>query len=236
MFMTPHRTRVPQRGLSLVELLIGIAVGLFIVAAASFTLTNHLDDSRRLLLETQLQQDLRGATDIVVRDLRRSGYWGNSQNSVWYRGTPGVVGNPYTNLAGVTADTTSASVTFNYSLDGPPHPPENDAVDSHDVAGFRLRNGAIELQLGDNNWQQVTDPTTLTITNFGVTLRTQEIDLSRFCLRPCPVGSLTCPPRQLVREFEVAIDGQATNQATVRRSMRANVRPRNDVMTGACAV
>ncbi len=62
-----------QRGLSLVELMVGIAVGLFIVAGTVTLATSQLSENRRVLLETQVQQDLRAAADIIARDLRRAG-------------------------------------------------------------------------------------------------------------------------------------------------------------------
>ena len=88
-----------SRGLSLVEMMVGIAVGLFIVAGASLVTVNQISDNRRLTLETQVQQDLRAAADLVARDLRRAGYWGKAQTSMWYEGGPNVVGNPYTAAA-----------------------------------------------------------------------------------------------------------------------------------------
>ena len=62
-----------QRGLSIVELMVGIAIGLIIVAAASLLMSGQLNENRRLLAETQLQQDLRAASDIITRELRRIG-------------------------------------------------------------------------------------------------------------------------------------------------------------------
>ncbi|NJK42625.1 MAG: hypothetical protein HC937_02780 [Aquincola sp.] len=70
--------RARQRGLSVVELLIGAAVGLFIVGGAIALLVNQLRDNRVLLLETRVNQDLRSAADLVARDVRRAGYWGNA--------------------------------------------------------------------------------------------------------------------------------------------------------------
>jgi type IV pilus assembly protein PilW len=79
MFMTRPR---PARGLSIIELLIGIAIGLFVLAGATMVASNQLTDNRRLLLETQIQQDLRAAMDIIARDLRRGGFWDNAYTSV----------------------------------------------------------------------------------------------------------------------------------------------------------
>jgi prepilin peptidase dependent protein B len=65
--------RRQQQGLSLVELMVGIAIGLVIVAAALFALTHHLRANRSLLVEARLAQDLRTAADLITRDLRRAG-------------------------------------------------------------------------------------------------------------------------------------------------------------------
>ena len=100
-------------------------------------------------------------------------------------------------------------------------PSENGSLDGNERFGFRLRNGAIELQLGDGNWQALTDPATLTVTAFEVAPRTEEPSLERFCAGPCAAGSTTCPPRQQVRSFAVAIDAQA-----VADPRRAPQRPR----------
>ena len=66
---------------------------------------------------------------------------------------------------------------------------ENGSVDGNERFGFRLRSGAIELQLGDGNWQALTDPATLTVTAFEVEPRTEETSLERFCAEPCAAGS-----------------------------------------------
>ena len=83
-----------MRGLSLVELMVGVAVGLFVVAAAALMASGQLSDNRRLLLETQLQQDLRATVDIVTRELRRTGYWASPQSGVPSPTEGTVVGNP----------------------------------------------------------------------------------------------------------------------------------------------
>ena len=68
--MKPRRF---QRGLTLVELMVGSALGLMVVAMALLALTHHLRESRSLLLETRLMQDLRTATELVAHNLRRAG-------------------------------------------------------------------------------------------------------------------------------------------------------------------
>ena len=66
--------------------MVGVAIGLFVVAAASMLVVTQLSDNRRLTLETQVQQDLRASADIITRELRRAGHWGKARDGVWYMG------------------------------------------------------------------------------------------------------------------------------------------------------
>ena len=219
-----------QSGLSLVELMVGVAVGLFVVAGATVAVSNQLGDNRRLMLETQIQQDLRAAADLVSRDVRRSGYWAKAESGVWHAGAAAVVNNPYTPLQGVVHGVAASSVQFGYSR-GAVALENNVLDDATDRSGFRLSNGAIQMYTG-GGWQALTDSTTLRITTFQVTLKNSDIDLA--CFNACPVGAVACPPRQTVRDITVFIEGTAVHDAAVRRSARSNVRLRNDVITGAC--
>src|SRR5262245_60421445 len=172
----PVVARHRQAGLSMVELMVGVAIGLFIVAGATMAVSNQLGDNRRLMLEMQIQQDLRAAADVIARDLRRSGYWARAQEGVWYAGAVSVTSNPY---AAVTpASGVASEVGFAYSRGAV----ENNTRDATDEAGFRLRDNAIQMRANDQ-WQTLTDNTTLRITDFRVTLTTQDVPLS--CLNPC---------------------------------------------------
>lgn len=84
-------TRRLQRGLSLVELMVGSAISLMIVAVALLALTHHLRENRSLLLETRLMQDLRTTTDLMAQNLRRAGPLSDTGNGVLfsYPGTSG---------------------------------------------------------------------------------------------------------------------------------------------------
>jgi prepilin peptidase dependent protein B len=223
----PLAPRARQRGLSLVELMVGVAIGLFVVAGATLLVSNQLGDNRRLLLETQIQQDLRATADIIVRDLRRSGYWGAAESGVWHGGAVAVATNPYTAVSPAASGVAATEVNFGYSRGV-----ENGTLDATDQSGFRLTNGVIEMLAGGGGWQALTDATTLRITGFQVVVNTQEVLLA--CFQSCAVGAVNCPPRQALREVAVLISGSAANDASIQRSVRSNVRLRNDVISGAC--
>ena len=222
------RSRRLCKGFSIVELLVGTAVGLVVVAAGTTVVTHHARESRALAIETRLTQDLRTAADIVARDLRRAGYWAAAASGVRSDDGSAVAANPYALVTPETA--ASDAVRLSFSRDAS----ENGTIDGNERFGFRLRNGAIELQLGDGNWQALTDPATLSVVAFEVAPRTEETSLERFCAEPCAVGSTTCPPRLQVRSYAVAIEARAVADPSVRRSVLTGARLRNDAVVGRC--
>jgi prepilin peptidase dependent protein B len=220
-------SREAQCGLTLVELLVGLALGLLVVASATMLLTHHLREHRALLLEARLMQDLRTAADLVTRDLRRAGHWGDAGAGVWSP-AQATLASPYAALAPAAAASDAAS--FGYSRDDI----ENHLLDSNEQFGFRLRNRAIEIQLGNGNWQALTDATLLAITAFEITPTVRDIDLGALCNRPCPAGSASCPPHQQLRSLSIRIGGRSLADAAVTRSVRVLVHVRQDALVGAC--
>ncbi|MEP6739378.1 MAG: hypothetical protein ABJA61_03310 [Caldimonas sp.] len=217
-----------SRGLTMVELLVGTAIGLLIGAASLSIVATNMRENRQLLLEARLMQDLRLAADMVGRDLRRAGYWAASASGIGGGEDTLPIANPY---AAVTpAGAASDVVHLGFSRDAS----EDDAVDDNEQFGFRLRGGAIEMQLGAGNWQALSDAGTLIVTSFDVAPRTDEVSLAAFCVEPCAAGSTTCPPRQQVRSFVVALSARSTADASVSRSLRSSVRLRNDRVVGSC--
>jgi prepilin-type N-terminal cleavage/methylation domain-containing protein len=208
-------SRSAQRGLSLVEMMVGITVGLFIVAAASMMVAMQLGENRRLLLETQVQQDLRATADIMTRELRRSGYWAAAQQSVWFPGAAAAVQkNPRTAVS-----TPSASeVAYSYERD----------INNAGPYGFKLENGRIKTYLG-NIWQELTDANVLEITDLTFVEQDSAGALLP-CPRECTGGGTACWPTLVVRDLLITITGRATSDAAVQRTVSSRVRLRNDLV------
>lgn len=219
-----------QRGLSIVELLVGVAVGLIVVAAATMMVSTQLADNRRLLLETQLQQDMRATADLVSRDLRRAGFWWNAERRTVAGGAAaGPLDNPYTAVLPADKGEVAQTVTYQYAH---PNKVDDNLVNDDERMGYRLRNGVIETQLGAGNWQALTDVGALKITQFDITADTQDVPLA--CHLACSPGGTPCPPVQTVRAYTIDIAGQAVSDAAVKRSVRSHVRLRNDTVVGEC--
>lgn len=219
-----------QAGLSLVEMMVGIAIGLIVVAAAAMLVATQLSENRRLLLETQVQQDLRATSDIIAREIRRAGYWTTSRRGAWYQDTPAVVENPYAGVNLVSA----SEVHLSYSR-AVTEAAQGAAVTDSERLGYRLRSGVIETQLGLDNWQALTDGATLRVTELRIELVPVATDRA-ICPKDCAgLGAPeACWPELTVREVSVFIDGVAVSDAAVRRTVRNRVRLRNDLVTGSC--
>ena len=214
------------RGLSLVELMVGIAVGLFVVAAAAMLVSTQLHENRRVMLETQLQQDLRAAADIITRELRRAGHWPEAVQFVWVEGGAAPADNPF---AAVDLD--------------PDHPEQvgytYKPASGNGPYGYKQQGNVLKTLLGAGGWQELTDGNTLRITGFSVTPRYRTApDLPVVlvpCSKLCPDGSTDCWPRRTltVRELLVDIQGEAVTDPAVKRSLSSVVRLRNDLVSAA---
>ncbi|HZE90900.1 MAG TPA: hypothetical protein VE029_04195 [Rhizobacter sp.] len=220
-------TRGRQGGLSIIELMVGLTIGLAIVAAAVLALVQQLRENRAVLTEARLTQDLGSATELVTRELRRAGHWGQAGAGVWRAPDVDLLPNPYSSLQ---SDTHADAVSFVYSRDAS----ENHRIDSNERFAFRLRAGVIEMQLGDDNWQAMTDPGSMVVSTLRITPHVQEIDLGGACSQACAADDSTCPPRLQVRSLELQIGASSATDSRVTRDLQSWVRVRSDALTGAC--
>jgi type II secretory pathway component PulJ len=68
-------SRFRQTGFGLVELMIGLVVGMIVVAAALSLLTTTMSSSNASIKMTRLDQELRQTMTMLTRDLRRATIW-----------------------------------------------------------------------------------------------------------------------------------------------------------------
>jgi prepilin peptidase dependent protein B len=225
LFQSAAKPSVVQRnkGWSLVDLMVGMALSLVVCAAGGGLMAAHLKQSRALVLEARLMQDLGAAQDLIVRSLRRSGFGAESA---------GAAGNPYTVI---TADPVkTGELRFSLSLDAK----DNHRIDSNEELGFRLRDGVLQMLMGDAGWQAVSDVRTLRITTLQWQPEVQVMALSAHCAWACAASaSSTCiAPQLAIRSIQLTIQAQSTHDAQVVRSLQNTIRVRNDAVSGACPV
>lgn len=221
------------RGLSVVELMVGLAVGMFIVAAALLSTVHLTESNRRVLLEARLNQDMRATMDMVTRHLRRAGYWGNAQAGA--RGADGsATSYATTGYAEVTPVAGAASaVSLRIAQDA------DDLAGADETFEFRLEpdaqgKGRLQVRLaGATNYQDLTDPAITDVRDFRVEPRNAD-PVALSCPGSCASGSLPACPTLQVRRYEVSLTARASFDPAVQRTLQATVRLRNDALSGTC--
>lgn len=223
-----HRGGPAARGLSIMELLIGVAVGMVVISGAAMLFARNLAGSKLLLAESRLNEDLRNAADLLTRDLRRAGYWGNAIKGTQAIGAGAITtANPY-------SDGSASAQQVNYRFSKDQEVVENDALDDDkEQFGFRLHDKAIQMQDGKDNWSDITDKTSVEITTFTVTPTVTTISLGDACPNVCLPGAPNCP-FATVRSYAVLLHGVSVRDSSLQRTLRSTVRVRNDQVSGSC--
>jgi prepilin peptidase dependent protein B len=232
-------SRRSAAGLSLVEMLVGITIGLFIVSVAAGTFVTNISNTRKLALEARVNQELRTAMDVIARDLRRGAYWGNSLKGTIPVGTTlATTPNPYSTVAA----TGSTQINYAYTRDTT----EDDSLDaSAEQFGIKLdtTTHAIQMYIG-GSWQALTNSEVVLIPDDGLVITPTEtsIDIRRSCATTCndtivapaiPTAAQNCP-RVLVRTYNVSLTGVSKSDSGVSRTLQTQVRVRNDGLAGVC--
>jgi type IV pilus assembly protein PilW len=202
--------------MSLVEMLVGVTVGLLIVAGAATLASTQWVENRRLLLEAQVRQDLRAAADLVSRELRRAGLC-HQRPRPWCGREPGASA-PSPNPEG-----RAEPGPWQRCRHLPLRPTQRPATGRF---GYQLQSYTLRQRIGASA-QDLTDPQTRRVTTFNVDLQpVGSVQLA--CPRLCSDGSQDCWPTWTLTDALITITGQAVSDATVSYTVVSRVRLRND--------
>jgi len=242
-----------EQGLSLVELMVGLAVGLLLTTGIlNFYLTSMKASTDNLQM-SMLNQELRSMLHIVDRDIRRAGFWAGVP------GTDDLSANPFMSdpndllISEKTGEPAGSCVIYSFDLDkdkqvdvgsastsAPFNAPPYD-LGSVEQFGFRLNGTSVEMRTGlataseatldcdSGAWTTVTDNHT-EITQFSFTLNTQYLNVSTGSACS-PVTTNCCASGescQLIRDVNINITGQLVNDNSVVKTVAALTRVRND--------
>ena len=145
-----------QTGLSLVELMVGLVVGLIVVAGASAMYVTTVRGQAYGLRAAKLNQDLRATMSVIASDMRRSGYWAGSV--VVNAGPPVTYTFPTNPYTAATTDLAilegGTCVMYGYDVDG-----DGTAVELGEVFGFKLDGDVIRMLDPGNTLMQTSDCT-----------------------------------------------------------------------------
>lgn len=146
------KTQNKQAGITLIEMMIAMLIGLLVSGAVITIFISNVKSSSENIKMIHLNQELRTVMGFISDELKRAGYSGTSEND-------------HMNFFSTTAQ----CILYSYDLD------EDGDVDDDEKFGFRLENGNT-IQWGTNvpcaddvQWRGITDPDTAEITAFTIT-------------------------------------------------------------------
>lgn len=151
-----------QRGETLVGLLVGLAVGLLVLAAATGMLGQLFRAQRLSLQDSHAQQDLQWAIELIARELSNAQYVANA----WRSRSPRACSDPFCDGP---EDLRVASNRLDFSLDRN----HNGTQDNDECTGLRLNAGALQLRTACNPevWTPLTDTSVLRVTRLDAQLQ-----------------------------------------------------------------
>ena len=154
-----------QRGETLTGLLVGMALGLLVLAAGTQMLAQLLRGHRLALQDSHLQQDLHFAMDLMVRELQGAHYVADA----WKTRRPDACEDDFCQAGNFLL----ADNRIEFSLDKN----ANGLRDNNECTGFKVSDSALLLRTScSNTWQPLTDKTVAVLTALQAQLRCTEVN------------------------------------------------------------
>jgi type IV pilus assembly protein PilW len=228
--------KLKQRGATLVELMVGLALSLIVTASMVGLMSNSLGSTTRIVQMTQLTDELRNSMSMLSRDVRRANY--NPYALYCYANANCGVDDVDTGLVNVQWDIDTATAScIRYSLER-----EINADGSlGTLSGGGLRRevtadgiGTLEIWTGndeppancadDADWLRVTDPNFVNITEFTV-------DESNSFEETVTDSDGNVLANLRTREVQIAIGGNLVRDASIAKRIEDVIRVRNDFVS-----
>lgn len=199
--------RKQQSGLTLIELMIAITIGLIVMATTIVVFVTSLRSNTDTLNMIRLNQELQAVTTLVVKDVRRSGYWGIN--------TAGTV-NIYAPVASSFNQSGGAGddcILLAYDL------ASNGAGGGNDYIGYKWDTDHMEMKVDDTafdcsgDWEDLTDPAVVNILEPVITIAPELVGLAVD-----------------VNVLNMELTGTLVEDPTVSRTIKITTRIRNDVI------
>ncbi len=236
-----HRSRAPRiartGGFTLMELLVGLAVGLSVVSAALAWVGQTLGSMVRQHRAWQVQQDLRAIAQPLQMEIRRAGAYGRPSQLVWQPGASagtgaasatatgtgtgtgtgagaGAASNPFTTLGVTDAGTT---LRLSRAID-----PNVVLPDASTEVTFRWIDGRLDQTVG-GRFQPMTDPALMQLQAFKAEIQSTA-----------HLGDRACADTVLSRTVQLQIQAHPTQDVALATSASWSVHVRNDRVAGGC--
>ena len=241
-------TKSRQSGLSLVETMVAMTIGLFLLTGLVTFVTNNLNANRSRLEMTRLNQELRASMNVMIREIRRAGYWASPSYTLGPLSTLGA-GTTYNNpfLGAISITSGGTTTTTNGGIYVPPSSVPGCILFSYDSNGngifdtttpderygFLLDNGIIYMRTGQG--ATVNDCTTNAGNAWGALTNGNDVNYQTLTFSG-PITtkaylSGTSGPNTQVRYITITLTGQSKSDSSIQQTLTETVKLENDLFS-----
>ncbi len=218
-FMRQKSSR-KEKGYTLIELLIGLGVGVFLLASSLYVYTVLMSSFYSLMSANRLEHQLRTAMNTMVQNIRRAGYSASALTSV---GT-GTNTNPFMASGTDLSVPASTCILFSYDTNITGTLSALSTAGSDERFGFRLSNNTLQARASTDaqfncnsgTWVDITAPNLIQVTALTFILTPTVIALN-------PAGDTLT-----IRTVIITMSGSLVSDPSVTQTMTQTVRVRND--------
>jgi prepilin peptidase dependent protein B len=205
--------RKKQDGITLIELMIGLLVGLIITGGILSFFIAYNKSNFDLIRTVRLEQEMRATIDFITRDLKRAGYSANAHTNIG--------GNNYCNNAYYDCSNLPISpATFRLTISGSnlsyAYTETNGTLNTY---SFRLGNDGAIYFTANGSETQLTDPSITNYSALSFTPTVRFVDLN---------SSSPGSSGLAIREVIVAATATLVGDNVITRTFTETVRIRND--------
>ena len=225
-------------GLTLIELLIAFVVGAAVVAGAIKLFGVSSQGRSDINKINTLNRDLRSMLDLMLRDIRRTGYLGAHPDSDADGKIDAIFKNNPFNEFQIDDDASCIVYAYNKNSNAPP-------VENNERFGFKLmidksfsppkkvlkvRRSAPSLPCHSGSWENMTAPDVV-ITALTFTLTETLFNITSAINSPAAPIVHSCNPGDQclsVRQVDVRLSGYVTDDPAIKQTVAGSVKIRND--------
>ncbi|MBE0469476.1 MAG: prepilin-type N-terminal cleavage/methylation domain-containing protein [Methyloprofundus sp.] len=230
-----------NNGLTLIEIMIALLLGLIVIGGALSIYIATIRSSTDITNSARLNYDLDSVMQLMVNDIRRAGYWGGAVTG------SDAQTNPFTIGAANIQIPVDSCILYTYDANG-------DGVvgtEHTEYYGFKLQDGRIQIRSSKaaetktdctgTGWETITDENKVNITSLTFSDNNSKCFNSTTKKLYAPAGEdKSCPATAVAgfstagdtlvetREIAITLTGNVVGDAPVTKSLTANVKVRNN--------
>ena len=213
-------------GFSLVEMMIGLAVGMVVVASVVAFTVSTVSSVGRNIGATRVMQELRGAMSVMTREIKRAGYDRDAINGiasgVFPSGYAALTINPAGDCMLMSYDRVGFNDAGNVPGAGEWKAFRRRVVDGRGILQINNRSNPPSCTTNDG-WIDLTSPQDVSVTDFR---------LVQTALAPIPAGATAAGPIFVaLREVQIQMRASLVSDPATQRGLDERVRVRTDVVT-----